>query len=106
MTHKKAVELDVLNSKAHNNLATLLAKSEKYEEAEMHYKKAIELDTTYWGAIYNLGAMYATLKRYDDAIAQVKSMIKIFRSEGNIKEVLELKKLVKHLKKLKIQNGK
>ncbi|MBA2861891.1 tetratricopeptide repeat protein [Methanococcus maripaludis] len=103
---KKAIELNVLNIRAHNNLATLLAKAEKYEEAEMHYKKAIELDPEYWGAIYNLGAMYATLKRYDDAISQVKSMIKIFRSEGNIKEVLELKKLVKHLKKLKIQNGK
>uniref|UniRef100_A9AB70 Tetratricopeptide TPR_2 repeat protein n=1 Tax=Methanococcus maripaludis (strain C6 / ATCC BAA-1332) TaxID=444158 RepID=A9AB70_METM6 len=103
---KKAVELDDLNSKAHNNLATLLAKSEKFDEAEKYYKKAIELDPEYWGAIYNLGAMYATLKRYDEAISQVKSMVKIFRSEGNIKEVLELKKLVKHLKKLKIQNAK
>lgn len=103
---KKAVNLDENNSKAHNNLATLLGKSEKYVEAEKHYKKAIEINPCYWEAMYNLGAMYASLKRYDDAISQVKSMIKIFRSEGNIKEVLELKKLVKHLKKLQIQNYK
>ncbi|MBA2840351.1 tetratricopeptide (TPR) repeat protein [Methanococcus maripaludis] len=102
---KKAIALDGSNSKAHNNLATFLAKSEKYNEAEEHYKKAFEIDPDYWAAIYNLAAMYAALKRYDEAVAQVKSMVKIFRSDGNIKEVLELKKLIKHLKKLKIQKS-
>ncbi|ABR53962.1 Tetratricopeptide TPR_2 repeat protein [Methanococcus vannielii SB] len=101
---KKAILLDKNNSKAQNNIATLFARLDNYAKAEEHYKKAIEINPCYWEAIYNLGAMYATIKRYDEAIIQVKSIIKIFRSEGNIKFVLELKKLVKHLKKLKIQN--
>ncbi|MCS3901444.1 tetratricopeptide repeat protein [Methanococcus voltae] len=98
--YRQALEVDPQYMKAHNNLATILGHMGRYEEAEEQYNKALDLNPDYWEARYNLSMMHASNKEYEQAISEIKKLSKYFRKNGEIKEALQLKKLVKSLKKM------
>tara|TARA_B100000787_G_scaffold150356_1_gene122835 strand:+ start:600 stop:818 length:219 start_codon:yes stop_codon:yes gene_type:complete len=54
VAHQKAVQLDLQDSQAHNNLGTILKELDRLNEAETSYRKAIVLKPDYAEAHKNL----------------------------------------------------
>jgi len=65
--YRQAVELDISNAVAHNNLAFLLMQQQNFIEAEKEYLHAIELSPAYSTAYTNLGQAYLLMQRWEEA---------------------------------------
>jgi protein O-mannosyl-transferase len=65
------------NPYAANDLAVILGRLGKYEDAVPLFQKAIHEDPGYWAAVYNLGYAYYQLERLDLAVQQFQRAISI-----------------------------
>lgn len=75
---RKALELRPKYPHAHHELAELLKKQKKYDEAKKEYELAIATDSNYVTAIVNLGALLMqVVGREDDGIGWLQHAIKI-----------------------------
>ncbi|MCP4590209.1 MAG: tetratricopeptide repeat protein, partial [bacterium] len=63
------VRVDDRCSLAHNNLAIMLKKAGKLQEALQHYERAVEINPDDANAHFNLGNCHKALEQYDQAIA-------------------------------------
>jgi len=71
----QAIEKDVTNYKAHKNLAFVLAKEKKYDEAIVHLEKAIEFKPDYANAHINLSLLYSEQEEYGKAIEHMDAAV-------------------------------
>ncbi len=76
--YRKAIELDLKNTNAHNNLgAVLFDVKHDYDGAIACFKKAIELDPRYSIAHHNLGTALHNKGQLDEAIACWRKVIEL-----------------------------
>ena len=81
-THTLAVTTN--NSRIHNNLANVLARQGKIEEAITHYKKALTIQPNSPEAQSNLGAALVSLGRVEEGIEHYREALKL---DPNLAEV-------------------
>ena len=74
---QKSVELNPLDSEAHNNLGITLEKLDRLNEAEVSYKKAITLEPDFAEAHSNLGVILRALGRLEEAEIFLKKAIEL-----------------------------
>jgi Flp pilus assembly protein TadD len=74
---RKALELDLDDARAHNNLGTALATTGKGEEALEEYRKAVQLDPTSSKAVNNLGTTLAQFGHMEEAAAQFQKAVEL-----------------------------
>ncbi len=99
-----ALEVNRENFRAHETLATALAKRGQYHQAMTHYSAAMQLRPENTDIINNLGSTYYRLGKVDEALGQFKSALAIkpddplalrnmglvFHDLGRFKEAFEL----------------
>jgi len=70
-----ALEVTERNLIAHYNLANILLKDGRTDEAITHYKKAVEINNNYIDAHYNLGIAYFSARRFDEAVKEYLAVL-------------------------------
>ena len=69
---REALNIDIDNPIAHNNIANIYASEGKSKKAISHYKKSLEINPKDESTIRNLGMLYQSIKNYDEAIHTYK----------------------------------
>jgi len=67
----QAVQLDIRNSEAHDDLGVIYANEENYNKAIYHFKQSIYYDQRYQKAFHNLAMAYVVTQKYPQALAQI-----------------------------------
>jgi predicted O-linked N-acetylglucosamine transferase (SPINDLY family) len=65
----RAIELDDKIPDFHSGIAEALQRSDRFEEAIIHYRRALSLDPNYIEALYNFGNVLLKLQRHEEALA-------------------------------------
>ncbi len=73
---KQSIELDPTSSTAHHNLAVMLKKSLRIEEALSHFEQALEIDSEYVKAANNLVNLANELGRSDLEIKGYRTLLR------------------------------
>lgn len=87
----EAIRLDPQNPGFHNDLANLLSRIGRTEEAEKHYKTAISSNPGMPYVHYNLGRLYEKTGRADEAAAEYNEELKV--NPGSVQAGDALKRL-------------
>ena len=69
---KEALNIDIDNPIAHNNIANIYVSEGKSKKAITHYKKSLEINPKDESTIRNLGRLYQSIANYDEAIQTYK----------------------------------
>ena len=88
---KEALNIDIGNSIAHNNIANIYVSEGKSKKAITHYKKSLKINPNDDSTIRNLGMLYQTLENYNEAI-QIYKLSKENNFVGRILECLFFQK--------------
>lgn len=73
--YMKAISIEPENSLFQANLALLMQKNERYDDAEDRFKKALDLDPGDANTIADLGNLYFVQERYQEALDQYDKAI-------------------------------
>ena len=73
--YRKALAVDPFHPAAHNNLASLLARAGKHEEAAAHYRQTLANDPQHPTARLNLGRVLGLLGRREEARAVLQQAL-------------------------------
>src|SRR6202012_1467181 len=66
---REALRIQPNYAAVHNNLATLLSETSRFDEARYHFEEALHLQSTYPGARYNYALALIRVHRNDEAKA-------------------------------------
>lgn len=69
---REALNVDIDNPIAHNNIANIYASEGQSKKAIAHYKKSLKINPKDESTIRNLGMLYQSIKNYDEAIDTYK----------------------------------
>lgn len=98
-----AIKVNPENALAHNNLGTVLAEEQRYEEAVAKFKMALKIHPNYKKANYNIGLALMNSGSHEESIKYLERYVELCPDDANAygyigKTFLKIKEVKKSIK--------